>query len=65
MVLDQFDYLYQNLRRTDQRPGRDAYERYEQLEGALREQVEKLDAIVGAAPTDSSNGSPRGGGPLS
>ena len=70
MILDQLDYLYQNLRRTDQRPGRDAYERYEQLEDALREQVEKLDGILGAAPTDSSNGSPQparsrdvGGGP--
>ena len=54
MILDQLVYLYQNLRRTDQRPGRDAYERYEQLEGALREQVEKLDGILGA--TESSNG---------
>ena len=58
MILDQLVYLYQNLRRTDQRPGQDAYERYEQLEGALQEQVEKLDGILGAAPTESSNGSP-------
>ena len=55
MILHQLVYLYQNLNRTDQRPGEDAYERYEELEGALREQVEKLDGVLGPAPTDAVN----------
>ncbi|MGB3862907.1 MAG: hypothetical protein WA915_12535 [Candidatus Aminicenantaceae bacterium] len=43
MLLDQLEYLYSNLIRADQRPGQDAYDRYEELKGALQEQLRKLE----------------------
>jgi photosystem II stability/assembly factor-like uncharacterized protein len=48
MIVDQIEYLYENLDTADQRPGRDAYQRYEELLAQLREQTEKLDRVVGA-----------------
>lgn len=34
MIVDQIEYLYENLDTADQRPGRDAYLRYEELRPA-------------------------------
>lgn len=55
MIVDQIEYLYENLDTADQKPGRDAYQRYEELLGQLQEQVQKLDRIVAA--TDAAVGS--------
>jgi photosystem II stability/assembly factor-like uncharacterized protein len=38
MLVDQLEYLYQNLGKADQRPGKDAYARYTELAAALEEQ---------------------------
>ncbi|MFQ5789225.1 MAG: WD40/YVTN/BNR-like repeat-containing protein [Acidobacteriota bacterium] len=46
MILDQLVYLYQNLNRADQRPGRDAQARYEDLNGALQDHLESLQQIL-------------------
>jgi hypothetical protein len=54
MIVDQIEYLYENLDTADQKPGRDAYERYEELLTQLQEQIERLDRIVGA--TDAAVG---------
>jgi len=35
MLIDQLNYLASMLNRADQRPGKDAYDRYEELEGKL------------------------------
>ena len=43
MLLDQLEYFYSNLIRADQRPGQDAYDRYEELNSALQEQIKKLE----------------------
>jgi hypothetical protein len=43
MLLDQLEYLYSNLIRADQRPGQDAYDRFEELNNALQEQTKKLE----------------------
>jgi hypothetical protein len=43
MLLAQMEYLYSNLIRADQRPGQDAYDRYEELNSALQEQTKKLE----------------------
>ncbi len=53
MIVDQIEYLYENLDSADQRPGRDAYQRYEELNAKLQEQIQRLERIVGttdAAP---------------
>ncbi len=42
MLLDQLEYLYSNLIRADQRPGQDALDRYEELNEALKEQIQKI-----------------------
>jgi exonuclease VII small subunit len=55
MIVDQIEYLYENLDTADQKPGRDAYQRYEELLAQLQEQVQKLDRIVAA--TDAAVGS--------
>jgi hypothetical protein len=54
MIVDQFEYLYENLQRADQRPGRDAYERYEALNDALQKQVQKLEQLL--QTTDGNGG---------
>ena len=46
MLIDMFSYLYQNLIRADQRPGKDAYDRYEELNGQLEGHVEKLEQLL-------------------
>ena len=43
MFVDQLAYLYGNLQRADQRPGRDAFERWDSLNEALQEQLRKLE----------------------
>jgi photosystem II stability/assembly factor-like uncharacterized protein len=55
MVVDQMEYLYENLDTADQKPGRDAYQRYEELVAQMGELIGKLDRIVGA--TDGAGGS--------
>ena len=47
MILDHLEYVYANLTRADQRPGRDVYQRYQALDSALREQLAKLDEALG------------------
>lgn len=54
MMVDQLEYLYENLLRADQKPGRDAYDRYEELKQALQEQVQKLEQVL--QTTDSNGG---------
>ena len=46
MVVDQLQYLYSNLIVADQRPGRDAELRYEDLRGALDEQMAALEKLL-------------------
>jgi hypothetical protein len=46
MLVDQLLYLYSNLNRADQRPGRDAINRYEELNEKLQEQVRKLEQAL-------------------
>jgi hypothetical protein len=46
MIVDQLEYLYENLLRADQIPGDDAYNRYEELNKALEEQVQKLNQAL-------------------
>ncbi len=46
MLVDQLSYLYGNLNRADQKPGKDAYNRYEELDKALQEQVQKLNQLL-------------------
>jgi len=48
MLVAQLSYLYGNLNRADQEPGRDAYERFTELEGLLREYVAELERILKA-----------------
>ena len=49
MLIDQLSYLYANLDRADQRPGVDAFERYQSLKRQLDEQVAKLDELLGGS----------------
>ena len=46
MIVDQLQYLYSNLIVADQQPGRDAYERYDDLRGALDEQIRVFEQLV-------------------
>jgi hypothetical protein len=43
MLVDQLSYLYENLQRADQRPGRDAIDRWEKLNGELQVHLSKLE----------------------
>jgi len=47
MIIDQLEYLYQNLNRADQRPGKDAYSRYEELNTALQGHLQSLRQVLG------------------
>ncbi len=47
MLVDQLQYLYGNLDRADQRPGRDARERYEELNTALQAHIQGLERLLG------------------
>ncbi|MFC1557696.1 WD40/YVTN/BNR-like repeat-containing protein, partial [candidate division KSB1 bacterium] len=47
MLIDQISYLYSMLNRADQLPGRDAYERYDELNSALTEYISELEEILG------------------
>lgn len=48
MLVDQLQYLYGNLTRADQEPGQDAVRRYDQLNTALEEHVERLERLLRA-----------------
>lgn len=48
MLVDQIQYLYDNLTRADQRPGDFAYRRYEELRARLEEIVGELDRLLGS-----------------
>ncbi len=48
MLVDQISYLYGNLDRADQRPGKDAVSRYESLVQQLEEQMTPLERVLGA-----------------
>jgi hypothetical protein len=49
MLTDQLSYLYSMLDRADQKPGRDAYERIDELEAALNANIAELRRILGDA----------------
>ena len=49
MLVDQLEYLYQNLGKADQRPGQDAYTRYAELAAALEEQRRVADQSLGGS----------------
>lgn len=46
MIVEQLEYLYSMLNRADQKPGRDAYIRLEQLEAQLEEQIQRLERVL-------------------
>jgi hypothetical protein len=46
MVNDQISYLYGMLGRADQKPGKDAYTRYDDLENQLNSIIERLESIL-------------------
>lgn len=48
MLVDQLQYLYGNLMRADQEPGRDAYQRYDQLNSELEEHIQRLERLLRA-----------------
>ncbi len=48
MLVDQLAYLYGNLRQADQRPGRDASDRWEKLNDELQRQLHRLEQAMGA-----------------
>ncbi len=46
MIIDQLVYLYDNLNRADQRPGRDATDRYAELNGMLQDHIGNLEQVL-------------------
>ncbi|MFQ5741943.1 MAG: WD40/YVTN/BNR-like repeat-containing protein, partial [Acidobacteriota bacterium] len=46
MLIDQLAYLYENLIRADQRPGHDAYQRYDELRRTLRDYTLALEKLL-------------------
>jgi photosystem II stability/assembly factor-like uncharacterized protein len=46
MLIDQLSYLYRMLDRADQKPGRDAYRRLDELNGVLSEVISELKLIL-------------------
>lgn len=46
MLVAQLEYLYSMLNRADQRPGRDAYVRLDQLERELRAHIERMERVL-------------------
>jgi photosystem II stability/assembly factor-like uncharacterized protein len=46
MLVNQLEYLYSNLTGADQKPGQDAYDRYEELKTALQELKSKLQKLL-------------------
>jgi photosystem II stability/assembly factor-like uncharacterized protein len=51
MLIDQYEYLYGNLTRADQRPGQDAYARFEFLHAELERHLAALEELL---TTDSA-----------
>ncbi len=51
MLIAQLDYLYSALNRADQKPGRDAHERFAELESVLAEHIAELERILRAKIT--------------
>lgn len=49
MLLDQLQYLYGMLNRADQKPGRDAHERYARLRNELNDVLVAVERTLGAA----------------
>ncbi len=48
MLIAQLSYLYSALNRADQEPGRDAHERFAELESVLAEHIAELEQILRA-----------------
>jgi len=46
MLIDQISYLYSMLGRADQKPGRDAYQRYDELNASLSKILSELEQIL-------------------
>lgn len=57
MLIDQLQYLYGNLMRADQEPGRDAYERYDVLNSELEEHIQRLERLLRANAAADGGGS--------
>jgi photosystem II stability/assembly factor-like uncharacterized protein len=53
MLIDQLEYLYENLDTADQEPGRDASVRYEELNEALQTHIRNLERILRSSVTES------------
>ena len=47
MLVDQLQYLYDNLNRADQRPSGDAIARHEELKAELDGHLEQLERLLG------------------
>ncbi len=53
MLVDQLSYLYSNLDRADQLPGRDAFERYQTLRERLDGHLHTLERLLGATDSEA------------
>jgi len=47
MIVDQINYLYRMLDRADQKPGRDAYLRFDELTEAVAQCHREIDLVLG------------------
>ena len=45
-LIDQIEYLYSMLNRADQKPGKDAYERHEELQSQLNQYLSKIKPVL-------------------
>ncbi len=46
MLIDQIEYLYSMLNRADQKPGKDAYERHEELQSMLDQYLSQIKTLL-------------------
>jgi uncharacterized coiled-coil DUF342 family protein len=55
MLIDQIEYLYENLDRADQKPGADSYKRFENLEAALSSHIRELEQLLATTTDEDGN----------
>jgi hypothetical protein len=46
MLIDQIEYLYSMLNRADQKPGKDAYERHQELQSQLNQYLSQIKPLI-------------------
>ena len=46
MLVDQLNYLYSGLTRADQQPGKDAIDRYQELNSMLSDYIGRLEQVL-------------------